>query len=309
MSENIVLSEFTRIGDRVIMDMSPDTRGWSSRKYAEDGTRGTVIGYTGYVSYEGYNEPYYKPGKYHRWGQPVILWDGSLDPCPVDAMHLSFEDRALKELRMKDPANATVKASIYLSELPDVGYMPGDVVRVNRYHWDSENGDHVRIKRINYHHLYEKRDNGSPMPIFDAGYAYADSGYTFYGLSDIVELIERGNYYHWFKGNKADLKFKDLRNEADFYYSIGMVKEVRNEKTRRYTWSLEAALEALINNEADMLMMSPSMFMGKPALRVSRVVDHPDLAERLRTETRMGFAVEIQELLQKKALRSSVDAE
>lgn len=309
MSENIILSEFIRIGDRVVMNMDPETRGWSSRKYAEDGTRGTVIGYTGYVSYEGYNEPYHKPGKYHRWGQPVVLWDGCTDPVPVDALHLQFENRELKEKRRADPGNATVKASVYLSELPDVGYMPGDIVRVSRNHWNRENGDHVLIKRINYHHMYAKRDDGSPMPIFDAGYAYEDSGYTFYGLQDVVELIERGNYYHWFKGNKADVKFKDLHDEANFFYSIGKVKEVRNKRTLRYIWSLEDALEALVNNDADLLTMSPSLFNGSQGLRVSRVVDNPDLGERLRTETRMGFAVEIQELLQKKTLKQRGDAE
>jgi hypothetical protein len=145
----------------------------------------------------------------------------------------------------------------------------------------------LRIFNIEYHRLNDKRDDGSPMPIYNVEAPEGRSGYTWTNTEDL-ELVERGNVWKWFNGERAAIKWKDLKEEATFHRSLGLANEIRNPRTMYYTWEQEDVLNGLQCNLIDAPAVVNGFFGSGPSLHCYRFHDR-ELGERVRAEALKGF--------------------
>lgn len=288
----IVLERFLRIGDRVVMTMDKEARGWG-RPGAADGTHGTVIGFHRYETHVprvgGFGK---KPGVYMCNGAGVVAWDtGQHDtPGAGDLVWLIDHDK-LSEERRKDKAwNDAFETNQFISDLPNLPFWEHDIVRdkTGRVQMGNRTDGLLRIMSIEYHNLNSKRDDGSPMPIYNVEAPEGRSGYTWTD-NDHLELVERGNVWKWFNGERANIKWKDLHEEAGFHKWLGACDEIRNPRTSYYTWELQDILGGLNDGLIDAPSVSQGFFGAGPSTHCYKFHDR-DLGERVRAKAIEGFS-------------------
>ena len=289
--KTIVLDRFLRIGDRVVMQMDKEARSWG-RKGVPDGTAGTVIGFHRYESYVprigGFGK---KPGRYMCNGGVVVHWDN--DECDTpDAGDLRWEKnhRDLDRVRRADKVwNEAFEINQFMEPLPELPFWEHDIVRdkTGRLKMGNRDDNLLRISTIEYHHLNDKRDDGSPMPIYNVEAPEGRSGYTWTNTEDL-ELVERGNVWKWFNGERAAIKWKDLKEEATFHRSLGLASEIRNPRTMYYTWDQEDVINGLQCNLIDAPAVMNGFFGAGPTVHCYRFHDR-ELGERVRAEALKGF--------------------
>lgn len=237
--KRIILSAYLQIGDRV--EMASTSRADNYETYlAPNGTLGTVIGFHRYRTYvtrlDGSRD---RRGEYEANGCAYVLWDngvsGSLD---VHNSVLVNDD-----LDPIDPDRKTKSAfdtRMWIAELPELDVWEGDTVVVTAEGYGA--GCLGVMERIAYHNIKEKRDDGSPMPIYDVRWVNGGGSSVFEATE--VEVKERGYLWHYFN-DKDNLRFKSIKEEAWFFRGLGHFKQVQCPATGNYAWTLEAAKEAV----------------------------------------------------------------
>lgn len=288
-NHNIILERFMRLGDRVQMNMDPEARGWG-RKGVPDGTQGTVSSENTYIRYRGrIHEFGHKAGMYRSYGVFTVTWDNGEVDRP-GASDLMWVDSSLNEIRRKDvEGNKHYETETYLGPLPKtVGIYEGDIVEVTRPdgigHFDNK---FVRVARIDWHRLGDKRNDGSPMPIFDCESLEGNMGRVCLDVTE-VKLHERGNVWKWYTGKRDTLVFTSLEEELLFHGALGLREQIRCPQTGNYHWPKHAVLEGAKAGLIDVLSSSPGLF-GAPTTIVGYKFIDKNLGNRARAKLIEGF--------------------
>jgi len=110
---------------------------------------------------------------------------------------------------------------------------------------------------------------------------------------DELQLIARGNV--WRYHHHKPLIFTGIEEEANFYKRIGRTQQIRNKETHIYRFTIEEALLALQNGEADSISVESMFGLIEPMVCVWKFLDE-EVGKRVRAKTLEGFA----DVLQKK---------
>lgn len=291
MSKVISLRRFLRIGDRVVMTMDKEAREWG-RPGVPTGTAGTVIGFTRYDSYVSrIGSPGKRPGRYSCNGSGVIAWDnGEFGQPSASDLRWETSHARLAIQRAADQVwNAAFDTDQFVEPLPELEFWEHDIVRdkTGRIRMSLREDTLLRISHINYNNVNAKRDDGSPMPIYNVESSQGLSGTTSVNTDDL-ELVERGNVWKWFN-DKSKIVWTSLREEANFSKLLGLTVEVPNPVTGWYTWSVEEVLPSLEAGLIDATSVCPGFFGSGSILRCHRFSDR-ELGERVRAECIQGFS-------------------
>ena len=287
-AERIILSQFVRIGDRLLMAVSSDDDGWRKRSVL-NGTKGTVIGIYRYEHYQGRIGVYRKPpGKYFSNGAAIVRWDNGVFDKP--SMHdVVFVDASLKESRRIDKEyNEAFEVDERVGDLPDLPFWEFDRVRLkpgHRAQWDD--CDELIVSRVDYDRAGDLCDDGvTPMPIYQVEPLSMNRGRTTV-RADELELIERGNIWLW-THDRSRVKFADLCEEVFFHKSIGMCIEVQCPQTGHYGWPKEFVYEGAKAGLIDVLSSTSGFFGAAPSVYGYKMTD-PDLSSRANQALIEGF--------------------
>lgn len=289
--QKVILEKYLHIGDEVIMQMDPETRGWG-RKGVPDGTKGVVVGFYRYINSVAYNERWMgrESGMYEGNGAAYVKWeDGTTDRPSAHA--LVFANPELNAIRQNEHQyHEAFETMVKLSDLPELPYMEDDVVFLKKALFDSSRT--ARIRLVNYRDHDKFCDDGiTPYPIYDVESMLGNHGTMRVNQNEIESLHKRGNYWAW-ENDKSKLQFKDLKHEISFYYSLGMTEQVRNPERKNYGWNIDEAIEAIRRGDGDYIEMSPGLFGSarRPLLfRFKTGAEVGDLPARCRTEILNGF--------------------
>ena len=101
-------------------------------------------------------------------------------------------------------------------------------------------------------------------------------------------MVERGNLWKWFNGQRDQLKFASLEEELNFHSALGLEEQVWCEQSGDYRWPLSAILPALKAGTIDMIRHSNGFFGGSGHVSAYKVND-PDLAARVRQRSLDGY--------------------
>ena len=286
--ENIILSCFTKIGDRVMVNTDDkDQHGWAN------GLLGTVIGYYECITYETINSyPWRKPGKYRSNGNPYVLWDsGTVDrPSLHDICFADEVENHTHDIRAKDMVYRELfETHVWIDDLPKTKYNIGNIVQLVSSEFFESFGTTVVIESIDYYRVGEFcSDDITPYPVYRIR-SIDGGGSTSVRDLDIIKVISPGNYWFW-QNDKSKLAFKDLKDEVSFYVSIGKVREVKNPKTNDYAWTIDEAVDAVQKGDVDVIKMSSGFFGALPSLSVMKFEEGFEvLAQRVRRVILEGF--------------------
>lgn len=289
-SGNIILERYLRLGDRVMMNMDEEARGWG-RKGVPDGTLGTVTAANTYINYRGRIYEFgRKPGMYRANAAFTVTWDNGEVDRP-GAGDLKWLDESLNEIRRADrEGSEKYETEIYLGPLPKtVNIYEHDIVRVvGERALESFGHDLVRVRRINWHHLNRKRNDGSPMPIFDCESVEGNSG-TFYLDVTEVKLHERGNVWKWYTNKRDQIVYADLIEEVNFHSALGLREQVRCPDTGNYHWPMDSVLPGAQQGLIDIITGQQSFFGGARVMAGYKFHDR-NLGERSRAKLIEGFS-------------------
>ncbi len=291
-----------RVGDRVVVKMDPEARHW--RGGLPDGTLGYVIGRNVYHTYEGRcgnGLHFRKPGLYSAEGTALIVWDGTNKAVP-GGYDYDFADRNLYDERVKyyrsfdlgERNNCCIARGDHFSkmtriaDLPDTQFWEDDIIRYT--------GDDFKKmpKLLRVHHVnwgWDKDDRGWCYGVewIDDDGAYARCGST--NLHDnTMELVRRGNVWNEAHGEK--LIFRDLAHEVQFEQLMSRYDEVRNPRTKLYSWTKEEALGAIKSGLGHGLTVGFGPLDMLSNLRISIMKLHNDeIGQRAREATMKGFGI------------------
>jgi hypothetical protein len=286
--KSIVRDCYLRIGDRVVLAPDPAAHNWHSG--VPVGAHGTVIGFHRYETHVprigGFGK---KPGVYMCNGGGVVAWDTGhhTRPGADDLVWLADHDKLSVE-RSRDKAwNDAFEINQLVGDLPNLPYWEHDIVRdkTGRVTFDCHKGL-LKIARIHYSYLWEKRTDGSAMPLYSVEALFGNSGYTWTD-NENLELVERGNVWKWFNARDT-IVWADLREEADFHRLLGAIDEVRNPRSGISGWNVGEILPALQAGLIDVPSVSPGLFGAGASTHCYKFHDR-DLGERVRAQTLKGF--------------------
>lgn len=292
-----VFSEkYLRIGDTVVLTMDDEARSWG-RKGVKDGTVGTVVGFTRYITYVGplsywYNMP---PGKYEGNGAVRVNWlnadDQSVESklSGVAATDLWWLDapEGRRESRRSDTVwNEAFDAKFFLEPLPVLPFCEDDLIEVTPDLAESWDTSILKVESINYHYIGEVRNDGSPMPLYNVGPVEGNRGQM--AISEArCKLHKRGNVWAWFN-DKSQLKFASLVEEAKLHGRLGLRTQVRCPLTQDYSWPKEFVLASAQAGEIDVLV-SPNGIFGAGSMMTAYRYHDRVLGEKLRALLVAGF--------------------
>lgn len=283
----MTLTELLQIGDEVIFKVDPERRAWTNTyDDVPDGTIGVVCGFYDAVHYVSRVQSFgQEPGVYHRKGS-VSVWlsDGRTVPGDWCINMVDDEERQRRDALYRDERGVFQrdKDQVRLGDLPSTLFWEGDKVRV-RFP-DGEEHE-MTVGNIDYHHMHQKRNDGSPWPFYNVNY---ERGGSTSAEESWIELIERGNVWKHFNGEP--LVFADLKEEANFFTIIGQTEEVRNPETELYSWTKDEVLAAIQAGTVHGFSMSSGFFGSGPSISAQRFLDE-DLGRRVAAETLKGFSV------------------
>lgn len=286
--QTYVLDSYVRIGDRVAVLIDRETRAWRNKQYEHlpDGKEGVVIGFNRYKKYVNRNQVFKdKPGEYMSNGLAIVKWDDGGNDS-MSAHHIGPMYQGVIESRRDDKAyKEAFDTDTYMKPLPELPYWEGDIVRTNEciFNRFGEDQENLVITGIDYYRIGDFCNDGiTPMPIYHVRIAgIKDSPMMMIRERDIVELVERGNY--WKLEHGEELSFKDINEKLNFYGSIGETEQVRNPKTDTYRWTMEDIVEAVEAKTIDFCLVSSNVFGTTPMLNAYRIPNHPDVAEEARS--------------------------
>lgn len=291
--DNIVLEKYLRIGDLVVMHMDKEARDWG-RKDVPDGTVGIVVGFHRFEDYRGrINNFGHEPGVYMRNGVGMVRWfDGTIStPGSGSLRWLHDNEKKTIERREDRVYSEAYEYEARIGDLPELPFWEMDTVRIilrkrrDRQPWDHT--DTVRIRSIDYHRIKDKRNDGSPMPIYDV--SPAEEGYGSISMeTDDLVLVERGNLWKWFNGQRDQVKFATIEEEIRFHAQLGQETQIECKQGGNYHWPLTAIYPALQAGEIDVVRFSNGFFGGSGSMSAYKM-DDPDLSERVRAISLKGY--------------------
>jgi len=299
--EKIVLDVFMKVGDRVQVQVDPETRGWCSDRYKNlpDGKEGTIIGFH-YSTFIEDRLGLMEPGIYSHRTSPLIQFPDGQTTVQLSPHDLVWVDPTIKEARRierseggKDYDNR-VKEVKRIGDLPYTDLWEYDVVRViDPNHWANRlqfvplSAPIFAVHRINYNQYLDDQ-----TLTYAVGGTFPDGSTTgeVYLSADKLELVERGNFWKYHNGQRDQLKFADIHDEIKLAKILHAVNEVRNpRRDDLYLWTRAEALTAIRDGRADGFYVSHGFFGSGPSIRVERFDDR-GLGERVRQKTIEGFA-------------------
>jgi hypothetical protein len=302
---HVILDQFMRPGDVLIVQRRPKSQddGYDSVRYADvpsDGTEVTLVEFPLREDFVDHGEQWLnkgcRTGVYQKMSAPIFKWviDGTEHKGRISADILKFKDPTFDcEVRRDDDFWKLHDEGTYLRPLPKLPFMTGDYVEYNAFYtYIGLIAGKGCIERIDWQCMEQKCDDGSLYPIVRI--KCDDGGSSTFKVSQ-VKLIERGNYWAW-ENDRSKLKFKDLREEASFYDSLGMSEQLRSPRSGNYGWTKEDALQAIREGTADVIKMGGGLFGSSSFPTVYRFPDLPDLGRRLREATIKGFAEPAEEV-------------
>ncbi|RJQ35153.1 hypothetical protein C4568_01540 [Candidatus Parcubacteria bacterium] len=282
----MTLSELLEIGDEVVFKVDPERRYWTDTyKDVPDGTKGIVCGFYDAVIYEP-RAPVlvHQPGVYHRKGA-VSVWlsDGRIVPGDWSIEMTNKDEEKRRDAAMRDEHGIFRSKQVRLGDLPATKFWEHDKVRVRFPHDGSEH--EMTIGRIDYHHMHQRRDDGSPWPFYGVNYS---AGVSTSAEEAWIELIERGNV--WKYHNNEPLVFTDLKEEAGFFQLVGQTEEMRNPENGLYSWTKDEVLAAIKAGTVHGFSVSSGFFGSGPHINAQRFKDE-GLGKRVAKATLEGFGM------------------
>lgn len=295
---HVVLNQFLRPGDEVIVQPGDDA---NYEDLPPEGTRCFVVGHHIYDRYISRKDQWMRRphGVYRCFGAVIVQYETEVEGRfgkehktvyrHVSPHHLVMADQSidLQATRRDTHEWKMQETGVRISDLPELPVMEGDKIRLTS---ERQKGrfpnDEARVEGIDYtwgHHIFRITPE--------------EGGWTTNVSAEDFELVERGNYY-WYEKDKSKLQFKDLKEKASFYTSIGEREQLRNPASGDYSWSLKEGLAAIRNGEADVMSVfhNPFEHMGPPRERPERDLlvftfpNLPELGKELREATLAGFA-------------------
>lgn len=192
---------------------------------------------------------------------------------------------------------------VRIGDLPEMKFEVGDTVRLNEVAALKrivEPGVYFEVERYSLEHNVTLETAGQPEHVgLCSVRAYRDvdgektSCYSISFNESELELVKRGNYYHW-RNDPSKMEFLDLKEEAAFYTWLGESEQIRNPTTGDYAaFTKEEAMAALQRGDGCAVTPARPLFGADIPegiwLFVHRFPNYPELEARLRAETLRGF--------------------
>jgi hypothetical protein len=295
--DEIILSGFLQLHDRVVKFQ--DTYGQPIPE-----KKGTVIGFEPNYYYQEYGGGYKLPGKYASLGDPLVRYDdGSAEYANTHLIaFLDIDSKVRKEQIYKAASIPHLLVfelfTARIGDLPETNVIRGDKVllipsirnKVCRYAIGDPFSGPLYVGMINYSQLGGTcGERTTPYPCYNLS-PYKDQSMSraFNHLDFVLE--ERGNLWHYYFGNKGDIKFANLEEETSFHKQTGRCTQIRNPKPEgNYDWTLEEALVAIKQGTADEILAPGGLFgVIRPKISVFKFEDG-ELGARVRAKTLEGF--------------------
>jgi len=272
--DRLYILELARVGDHVFHNANEtDLESWSyhkARKAPMQGKVGTITSFSSikwFIPRFGvYTKKDLHPGIYMREVSVDVIWDDgtvtqnqeladlslmlpkSYETLPHfeyfkalrDYNRMTIKDRQAE--RPDDRNLEDLKRLKYIERLPDLFF----------YELDEVNTRHGRgvVRAINWQYLDQRRDDGSPMPMYDV--TLEDGGSMSFDEKE-MSLARRGNVWDWYQG-KRDPKFVSTEEAYQFFYGLGMMTQVRNAQDNYGGVSSEVASQRIRCGEADVMI-------------------------------------------------------
>ncbi len=284
----VILTEYLRIGDRLMMAVHSDDEGWAERK-VQNGSTGTVVGFRRYSVFQSRIGVYKtEPGKYEANGAAIVRWDSGVFDTP-SMQDVVFYPGLGTEDRSKDKAYMDAfRVYTRIGDLPDLPFWEGDYVTIvpgRSSAW--EDNTRLIVSRINYEYFGETCNDGvTPMPMYQVEPTSMDRGRVSLRESDLL-FAERGNVWWWYH-DRQRMKFSSLEEEVRFHRSIGGSTDVICPQTGDYSWPAEAVLKGARSGIIDALRTSEGFFNSGRHVQACKMHE-ADLSARANAALLEGF--------------------
>ncbi len=270
------------VGDVLVVKVPQENRDWGYNP-CPDGILVTVTGFSELAA--GRTNNFGRaPGIYaNRCGIDCKLPNGKT--IHLGSHCVEFSDKSVEEKRSNDLKQAGGYKPEFVRDLPETPFWEGDVVLAQSRH-DSK-PKRVVITSIRYESLYDKRDDGSPVPAYTVSSSLVNGGWTQYMHAADLELISRGNVWKYYHGEP--MTFLDLEEEANTMKSMGFTDEIRNPANGLYSWTKDEALDAIRNGVIHAFSVGGNFFGPGHHISALRFNDE-NLGRRVAEKTLLGFA-------------------
>lgn len=291
--QRAVIGEYNlQLGDEVVVDLSlmdPESRHYY--KGPPDGSAITICGFRQCDRYYGQRERCYlkgrEPGLYRSYGPPIgqysVTGPGEYGPQTV-TQYVQLDCHAIRLTnREEDPAVRAKHEHLFsdgwrIGNLPELPFYPGDWIRAKSgaVTGAGHSVEEFVGKEPLYVEDFEWHWDNIPVRI------RLNSGGSTSIDHELFDLVKRGNYW-WWEHDRSKLEFEDIREEVAFYYTLGMLKQIRSPMSNNYRWGEKEAFRACLEGVGDVVKSSGSFFGSTPFPTVQKLDDSlVDLKRRLR---------------------------
>ncbi len=294
-----MIDQLMRVGDGVEITIPQESREWGYNP-CPDGTQATILGFSE-IHYGRLGNFGFKPGVYvNRAWVTVRLPNGQEYSEFSDRLELTDKDEharrlaAFRKLQQEQPDNWYSKE--FLRDLPETPFWEGDFVRVRGHAGvmsvysempPDRDPEVFQIIGIDYHYLTERTQIGTMYPAYKISSKLGAGWHTSASEVDMV-LVERGPVWKFYHDER--LEFGDLKEEAQFFESLGHTEEVRNPANNLYSWTKDEVLEAIKSGLVHGFSVSSGFFGGEPSISARRFKNE-DLGRRVARATLEGFGL------------------
>lgn len=294
-----MIDELMRVGDEVVITIDKENREWGYNP-CPDGTKATILGFSE-IHYGRLGNFGFKPGVYvnRAWvkvrlpdGKEYCEWSGRLELTDKDEHERRLA--AFRKLQQEQPDNWQSKE--FLRELPETPFWEGDFVRTHGRSavtsvYSEMPPDHdpavFQIIGIDYHYLTERTQIGTKYPAYKIS-SKLGAGWNTSASEDEMVLVKRGPVWKFF--HNEPITFGDIKEEAQFFESLGHTEEVRNPANNLYSWSKEEVLLAIKSGLVHGFSVGSGFFGNGPSINAKRFKNE-DLGRRVAQATLEGFGL------------------
>jgi len=299
-----MIDDVLKIGDKVVITIPKENREAGYNPYP-DSTVAKVVGFNE-IYWGRINNCGYKPGVHMNKSWPIIEVNGK--PYTESSCRLELVDKQEYERRVKEwderGGPSYIDEKLFLRDLPETAFWEGDRTFV----WDRSPLNVVNVpdvesvgmldaslksKRLSQERelmvidiMYHWKREDEPWT-YEVSDGFSSAWYTYAREAD-MELIERGNVWKYFHGQKP--QFKDILEEVNFFKMLGHYKEVRNPSNGYYRWTMGEVLPAIKEGIVDGFAIGPIPFSSKQTIDAIKMNDE-DLGRRLREATIEHFGM------------------
>jgi hypothetical protein len=296
-----MIESVLQVGDEVVITIPQENREFGYNP-CPDGSRATVLGF-GEIDYGRINNMAKAPGTYlNRAWTKVLLENGHRYTEYTGRLQMTDRDmyrRRVSEWQSRRESGEAENEE-FLRDLPDTPFWEGDKVSIRRTHpavtsvYGPESPTTTEPKelvvvRIRYRYLTDTRHDGSQYPAYHVSDKLGGDWDTTVSEQEMT-LMERGNVWRHFHGKQVT--FADLREEANFYVTIGQTCDVRNPDNGLYRWTKDEVLGAIKNGIVDSFMMGGGMFGSTGHIQAIKFRNE-DLGRRVSAMTLEGFGIRV----------------